>query len=211
MRTAKIGPDLRLKPKESTEINWVNKNLGRALYPWSRNTIDLFHNGGHYLFILSYVYKWAFLDLFESKNSLVFCTCQLGEKKYIKKNILVGQTGSHLQWNLSLADTFGTFPSLRLIGVVKIAQCLFTISIRQRLLCTVIKLHVVTKEAIQSSNSLPFITNFNLFVNAKTLTDFSTYFKDVIQYYYCQFSPMPERFLTIEISQIQLILVSASA
>ena len=51
----------------------------------------------------------------------------------------------------------------------------------QQLLCTVIKLHVV-KEAIQSSNSLPFIANFNLFVNAKTLTDFSTYFKDVIQY-----------------------------
>ena len=44
------------------------------------------------------------------------------------------------------------------------------------------KLHVV-KEAIQSSNSLLFITNFNLFVNAKTLTYFSTYFKDVIQYY----------------------------
>ena len=54
----------------------------------------------------------------------------------------------------------------------------------QRLLCTgtVIKLHVV-KEAIQSSSSLPFITTFNLFVNAKTLTDFSTYLKDVIQYY----------------------------
>ena len=50
-------------------------------------------------------------------------------------------------------------------------------------------LHVI-KEAIQSSSSLPFITNFNLFVNAKTLTDFSTYFKDVIQYYYCQFSPV---------------------
>ena len=44
------------------------------------------------------------------------------------------------------------------------------------------KLQVV-KEAIQSSSSLPFIANFNLFVNAKTLTDFSTYryFKDVIQ------------------------------
>ena len=27
-----------------------------------------------------------------------------------------------------------------------------------------------------------------LFVNAKTLTDLSPYFKDVIQYYYCQFS-----------------------
>ena len=49
---------------------------------------------------------------------------------------------------------------------------------------------VIVKEAIQSSSSLPFITNFNLFVNAKTLTDFNTYFKDVIQYYYCQFSPV---------------------
>ena len=56
----------------------------------------------------------------------------------------------------------------------------------QRLLRTVIKLHVV-KEAIQSSISLSFITNFNFFVNAKTLTDFSTYFKAVIQYCYCQF------------------------
>ena len=72
--------------------------------------------------------------------------------------------------------------------VVKIVQCLLTIN-NQWLICTVIKLHVV-KEAIQSSSSLPFITNFNLFVNAKTLTDFSTYFKDVIQYYYCQFSPV---------------------
>ena len=49
------------------------------------------------------------------------------------------------------------------------------------ILCAVIKLHVV-KEAIESSSSLPFITKFNLFVNAKTLTYFSTYSKDVIQY-----------------------------
>ena len=81
-----------------------------------------------------------------------------------------------------------TFPSVRLIEgvrlieVVKIAQCLLTINI-QRLLCTVIKLHVV-KEAAQSSSSLLFITYFNLFVNAKTLTDFSLYFKDVTKYYY---------------------------
>ena len=87
-----------------------------------------------------------------------------------------------------------TFPSVRikesvrLIEFVNIAQCLLTINI-QRLLCTVIKLHVV-KEAIQSSSPLPFITNFNLFVNAKTSTDFSPYFMDVIQYYYCQFSPV---------------------
>ena len=53
---------------------------------------------------------------------------------------------------------------VRLTEVVKIAQCLLTISI-QRLLCTVIKLHVV-KEAMQCSSSLPFITNFNLFVKA---------------------------------------------
>ena len=59
----------------------------------------------------------------------------------------------------------------------------------QRLLCTVIKFHVV-KEATQKSSSLPFITNFNLFVNAKTSTAYSTYFKDVIHYYYCQFSPV---------------------
>ena len=73
-----------------------------------------------------------------------------------------------------------------LIEVVKIAQCLLTINI-QWLLCTVIKLRIV-KEAIQSSSPLPFITNFNLFVNDKTLTDFSTYFKDIIQYYYRQYS-----------------------
>ena len=42
----------------------------------------------------------------------------------------------------------------------------------QRLLCTVIKLHVV-KEAIQSSSSLPFITNFNFFVNAKLIGHFT--------------------------------------
>ena len=82
----------------------------------------------------------------------------------------------------------GNFLSVRLIEVVKIVQCLLRINI-ERLLCTVIKLHVV-KEAIQSSSSSPFITNFNLFVNAKTLTDFSPYFKDVIQYYYRQFSPV---------------------
>ena len=63
--------------------------------------------------------------------------------------------------------------------IIKIVQCLLMIDI-QWLLCTVIKLHVV-KEAVQSSNSLPFIINVNLFVNAKTLTDYSTYCKDVIQ------------------------------
>ena len=53
-----------------------------------------------------------------------------------------------IQWNLYQADTFGTFPSVRLMEV-KIAQCLFMISI-QRLLCTVIKFHVVkeAKEAV---------------------------------------------------------------
>ena len=60
----------------------------------------------------------------------------------------------------------------------------------QRLLSAVIKFHFV-KEAIQSPSSLPLFTNFSLFVNAKTLTNYRAYFKDVIQYYYnCQFSPV---------------------
>ena len=99
-----------------------------------------------------------------------------------------------IQWNLYKRTPSGPFLSVRLIKgvrlieVVKIAQCLLTIKI-QRLLWTVLKLHVV-KEAIQSSSSLPFITNFNLFVNAKTLADFSPYFKDVIQYHCFKFSPV---------------------
>ena len=52
-------------------------------------------------------------------------------------------------------DTFGTYPSVRLVEgvrlkeVLKIAQCLLMINI-QRLLCTVIKFHVVkeAKEAV---------------------------------------------------------------
>ena len=54
---------------------------------------------------------------------------------------------------LILVDTFGTFPTVRLIEgvclieVVKIAQCLLTINI-QWLLCSVVKLNVV-KEAIR--------------------------------------------------------------
>ena len=82
------------------------------------------------------------------------------------------------------AYTFGTFPSVfliegvRLTEIVKVVQFLLTIDIQQ-LLCTVM-LHVV-KEAVQSSSSLPFITNFKLFVNANKITYFSTYFKDVIQ------------------------------
>ena len=67
-----------------------------------------------------------------------------------------------------------------LIEVCENSQCLLTINI-QWLLYTVIKFHVF-KDAIQSPGSLPFITNFNLFVNSKTLTDYSTYFKDVIHY-----------------------------
>ena len=57
-----------------------------------------------------------------------------------------------IQWNLYWADTFGTYPSVRLregvrlIEILKIVQCLLTIKI-QRLLCTVIKFHVV-KEAV---------------------------------------------------------------
>ena len=49
---------------------------------------------------------------------------------------------SKIQWKLYEADTFATFPT----DLVKIAQCLLTIN-NQRLLCTVMKSHVV-KEAI---------------------------------------------------------------
>ena len=69
---------------------------------------------------------------------------------------------------LQLSGHFGTFPSVRLTEVVKIAFLFLTINI-QRFLCAVIKFHVV-KKAIQSLSSLPLITNFNLFVNAKALT-----------------------------------------
>ena len=85
---------------------------------------------------------------------------------------------SILQSQVFIADTFWTFPSVRLIEVCE--NCAMFVN-DQRLLCTVIKFHVF-QEAIQSPGSLPFITNFNLFVNSKTLTDYSTYFKDVIQY-----------------------------
>ena len=121
-----------------------------------------------------------------------------------------------IQWNLYLRDLSKMVRLIKgvscLMEVVKIAQCLLTINI-QRLICTLMKLHVV-KEAIQSSSSSLFITNFNLFVNGKTLTDFSTYFKNVIQYCYCQFSPvfaLIEVFNNRNLPDIQLILVSASA
>ena len=72
-----------------------------------------------------------------------------------------------------------------------------------------IKFHVV-KEAIQSSSPLPFVINFNLFVNAKTLTYYTMYFKDVIQQiqYYVLLSIQASvrliEVLTMEISQMQL-------
>ena len=74
---------------------------------------------------------------------------------------------------------------VRLIEVVKIAQCLLTINI-QRLLCTLIKFKKLSRAQVHYL-SLPTLI---CFVNTKTLTDFSPYFKDVIQYYYCQFCPV---------------------
>ena len=86
---------------------------------------------------------------------------------------------------------------------------MLTINI-QRLLCTVIKLHVVkeAKEAV-----LYFLQDLNVnfyrgmtiirpdigliysFLTAECIDlsliiDYSMYFKDIIQYYYCQFSPV---------------------
>ena len=82
----------------------------------------------------------------------------------------------------------------------------------QRLLCTVIKFHVVeeTKEAREAVlyfaqeykvnfdrgwQLLPDIGLIYGLLNAKCidlslLIDYSTYFKEGIQYYYCQFSPV---------------------
>ena len=62
-----------------------------------------------------------------------------------------------------------TFLSVRLIEVVNNQHSTVTLY-RDKVACCL------------SSSSLPFITNVNLIVNAKALTVFSTYFKDVIQY-----------------------------
>ena len=50
-------------------------------------------------------------------------------------------------------------------------------------------------------------------IHLSLLIDHNTYFKEVIQYYYSQFSPVfaSKWFLTIEISQIDLFQVSASS
>ena len=115
-----------------------------------------------------------------------------------------------LQWNLYKADTFRTYPrwgwggrfieGVRLIEVLKIAQCLLTINI-QRLLFTVIKFYVV-KEAvlyfdlcktlrrtlIADDNHTAWYWPNLQFLTAKCIDlslilDYSTYFMDVIQYY----------------------------
>ena len=64
--------------------------------------------------------------------------------------------------NLSKGDTFGTFPSVCLSSGWKNYAMLVTINIQQ-LLCTVINLHV----AIQSSSTLPFITNLTNFMSVR--------------------------------------------
>ena len=83
-----------------------------------------------------------------------------------------------------------------------------------------IKFHVVkeAKEAVlyfvqDFWSNLQFIAGTAKCIDLSILIDYSTYFKDAIQYYYCQFSPVSawKGLLTIEISQIQFILVSTSA
>ena len=77
-------------------------------------------------------------------------TCQVLDKCGLS---FVSRFRIKVRWNLYLVDTFGTFPTVRLIEgvclieVVKIAQCLLTINI-QWLLCSEVKLNVV-KEAIR--------------------------------------------------------------
>ena len=59
------------------------------------------------------------------------------------------------------------------------------------------------------------LTAIAKFIELSLLIDYSTYFKDVIQYYRLSIQYgvrlIKYRFLTIEISQIQFILVSSSA
>ena len=61
----------------------------------------------------------------------------------------------------------------------------------QRLLCTVIKFHVV-KEAVLYTLCEMFGLIYRLLtakcIDLFLLINYSTYFKDIIQYYYCQFS-----------------------
>ena len=69
-----------------------------------------------------------------------------------------------------------TFPSVRLTEGVRLKKdcknwAMF-VNDKHSTVTLYFMLHVV-KEGIQNSSSSPFITNFNLFVNAKTLTDFS--------------------------------------
>lgn len=71
------------------------------------------------------------------------------------------------QWKpLLKADTLGTFSilieSFRFVKFLTIVQCLWSIK-SQRFPCTVVKFQVVN-EAIQTSSSLAFIANFDLFL-----------------------------------------------
>ena len=82
-------------------------------------------------------------------------------------------------------DTFGIFPSVHLKeGVRLIEVCKNCPMFVQRLFCTVIKFHVVeeAKEAV-----LYFVLLGELLtakcIDSSSLIDYSTYFKDVIQYY----------------------------
>ena len=66
----------------------------------------------------------------------------------------------------------------------------------QQLLCTVIKFLVVkeAKEAVLYFFCKTLGPTYSLLkakcIDISLLIDYSTYFKDVIQYYYCQFSPV---------------------
>ena len=66
----------------------------------------------------------------------------------------------------------------------------------QQLLCTVIKFLVVkeAKEAVLYFFCKTLGLIYSLLkakcIDISLLIDYSTYFKDVIQYYYCQFSPV---------------------
>ena len=78
------------------------------------------------------------------------------------------------------ADTFETFPSVRLIGGTHLIEGCKDCAMFFNDQHSTVTLYCDTV-AYAEFKFITFHYRLNLFVNAKTLTDFSTYFKDVIQ------------------------------
>ena len=152
--------------KENVHINRVIKNQFKSPSGWHKSQCADFN-------------KIRFWSMRRDINLLllIFRTnFPIKRPNYRKKKVK--------QWNLHWADTFGTFPSVlliegvRLTGFVKIAQCLTFNGYSGRKLrkpcCTLGKtLGIIYSLSTAKCIDLPL------------LIDYSTFFKDVIQYYYC--------------------------